>query len=733
MTCLRVPGPAGVTLATFAERPHLGPEDLIVLSDPTAKITPMDPADALAGLDAHPWARVSHAYGPAEDLPDLLRALAEDGENIEETISELYSCILHQGTVYAASVDAVPYLARIAAAVRPRTAEILHLLGGLAESDDAWEIEPGAVRAAVATQIPLLTPLLAREDADVRRLTAWTFGHTRDTEAAPLALRSRWTAEADPGVRAELLVALGRVDLPGAAAESRGLLGADTPAPLRLAAVLVALAAGEPWTPAHHDAALGLLPARGFTVDRYGMQYRDPLYAIVDSLLRRATDSDRESAFALLDAALRDGRPEVQAEALAAADRACHLSRSAPRRLVPAIAPLAAASPAAGLLGKLGPAAAEAAPVLAELAARPDDEAADRALAVLVRVAPRQAAPLLARDLDRRPRALDAAGDFLAPAFPFDPALLAAVRARLAVDGLGTNETADPVHLLRQWGPQAAAALPELSAVLPRFPYAATAITAVAAAGSQAEREQAGAVLRGAAGSLTAARAHHDLTGETAFLLDAIAEVLAAGRRDLAEAAEAAAALGEAAAGLLPVLRAAVSEDAEATTPELDLDTAIATALWRIDGDAEGAVSILASVLDRTAGNQHWYRWTVDRAIRATGLLGTAAQPLIPRLEHLLADPEKAPAAALALLAVAGPDAVDLGRLAEAALHSAETGAEVAGACEALQALGATALSTHQRERVTELATQDRRVINSGVAGGIIREDERLRAILTGL
>ncbi|MQS16636.1 HEAT repeat domain-containing protein [Streptomyces kaniharaensis] len=694
----------------------------------------MDLADALAGLDAHPWASVSHAYGPAEDLPDLLRALAEGGGDAEEAISELYSCILHQGTVYSASVDAVPYLARIAAAARPGTVEVLCLLGGLAESDDEFEIAPGAVRAAVATQIPLLIPLLAHEDVDVRLLTAWTLGHTRDTEAAPAALRSRWTAEADPGVRAELLIALGRVDLSDAADEARALLGADTPAPLRLAALLVALTAEEPWTDAHHDAALGLLPARESTVDRYSMHHRDPLRAIVDSLLGRETEADRESVFALLDAALRDGRPEVRTEALSAADRACHLSRSAPRRLLPAIVALAAEYPAAALLGKLGLAAAEAAPVLAELAAQPDDEAADQALAVLVRVAPRQAAPLLARDLDRRPRALDAAGGFQAPAFPFDPALLAAVRARLTADGLGNNETADLVHLLRQWGPQAAAALPELYAVLPRFQYAATAIAAVAAAGPQAEREQAGAVLRSAVGPLMVARAHHDLTGETDVLLDAVAKALAAGPRVfVAEAAQAVAALGATAAGLLPVLRAAVSEDAEPTTPQLDCDIAIATAVWQIDGDAEEAVTILASVLDRTAGNQLWYRWTVVRAIHATALLGAAARPLVPRLEHLLADPEKAPAAALALLDIADPDTVDLGRLAEAALHSAETGADVSGACEALQALGATALSTHQRLRVAELAEQDRRIVGSGVANSIIHEDERLRAILAAV
>ncbi|MFR9797337.1 hypothetical protein ACL02U_15710 [Streptomyces sp. MS06] len=689
--------------------------------------------DALAGLDSRPWASVSHAYGPAEDLPDLLRALAEGGGDAEEAISELYSCILHQGTVYSASVEAVPYLAGIAAAGRPGTAEVLHLLGGLAESDDERGIAPGAVRAAVADQIPLLTTLLAHEDVDVRLLTAWTLGHTRRSGAGSTAVRSRWTAEADPRVRAELLVALGRVDPSGAAVETRALLGADTPAPLRLAALLVALATGEPWTAAHHDAVRDVLPARTCGVDRYGMHSHEPLNRIVDTLLRRTTEADREAAFSLLDAALRDSRPEVRAEGLAAADHACRLSRRAPRRLVPALAPLAAEYPASSLLGRLGPAAAEAAPVLAELAVRPDDEAADQALAVLVRVAPRQAAPLLARDLDRRPRALEAAAEFLAPAFPFDPALLDAVRARLALDGLGNNETANLVHLLRRWGPQAVAALPELHAVLPRFPYAASAVTSVAAGGSQHERERSGAVLRAAGGSLMVARAHHELTGETDVLLDAAARALAAGPREIAEAAGAAAALGATAAGLLPALRAAVSEDAEPTTPQLDRDTAIALALWQIDGDAAEAVRILASVLDRTSGDRRRYRWTVVRALRAAALLGAAARPLVPRLEELLDAPEKAPAAALALLAVTGPDGVDLGRLAGAVLDSAETGADVAGACEALRTLGATALSARQRLRVAELAEGDRRIVDSGVANSIIREDERLRAVLAAV
>ncbi|TWV53465.1 hypothetical protein FRZ03_09975 [Streptomyces misionensis] len=107
----------------------------------------------------------------------------------------------------------------------------------------------------------------------------------------------------------------------------------------------------------------------------------------------------------------------------------------------------------------------------------------------------------------------------------------------------------------------------------------------------------------------------------------------------------------------------------------------------------------------------------VAEAAQAAATLGATAAGLLPALRAAVTD----------------PDVADLGQLAEAALHSAETGADVSGACEALQALGATALSTHQRLRVAELAEQDRRIVDSGVANNIIREDERLRAILTAI
>ncbi|MFJ3217981.1 HEAT repeat domain-containing protein [Kitasatospora sp. NPDC086801] len=596
----------------------------------------MDLAHALDGLDAHPWASVSHAYGPADDLPGLLRALTAGGEQADEALAELYSCILHQGSVYTASADAVPYLARIAAA-GCEVAEVLGLIGGLAESEGGCAGESAPVRAAVVDQLPLLLPLLADGSAAVRQAAAWAVGQTRAVDPALPALRHRWASETDPVVRGELLTALGRLDRSGAATEAGPLLGEDTPAPLRLAAVLAGLDAGEPWTGAHHAAVLALLPTDPIAADRYDLDRREPLRAITEDLLLRETPADRDAAYALLDRALRDERPEVRAEAVWAAEHACQLSRSAPRRLLPALAPLVADPAVVHLLGSLGPAAAETAPGLAALATQADDEdgdgadegAADQALAALVLVAPRAAAPLLASALDRRPRALDAAAGMRAPAdapFPFDPELLAAVRARLTAEQLGGNEHHQLFRLLRQWGRAAAPALPELCAVLPRHPEAAAAVAAVAAGGPVAERDRAAAVLREVSGSVAAARALYDLTGDPEALLGALADRLAAGPYAVAEAARAAADLGPEALALAPALRAALSAaGVPDTSPVLDADLAVADALWRIAGDAAEVVPILDGVL-RRADDGAWFDRTAVRAARVAALLGPPAR-----------------------------------------------------------------------------------------------------------
>jgi HEAT repeat protein len=65
----------------------------------------------LEKLDSIDWSELSHAYGEASDVPELIRNLASSDEEIrDEALSELFGTIVHQGTVYEASAYAVPFL-----------------------------------------------------------------------------------------------------------------------------------------------------------------------------------------------------------------------------------------------------------------------------------------------------------------------------------------------------------------------------------------------------------------------------------------------------------------------------------------------------------------------------------------------------------------------------------------------------------------------------------------------
>lgn len=693
----------------------------------------MDHEQVFAGLDSVRWAELEHAYGEADDLPGMLRALAGDDEQAAEALDELWSSILHQGTVYAATVQAVPFLAQLAAA-GTRTVDLLVLLGGTAESDDAYGLpDPGACRAAVAAQLPLILPLFASPDARVRQAAVWAAGSTGAASALP-QLRRRWDEEPEPGVRAELLAALVRLGHPDAADAARTAIAPGEPAELRVVAAMACLDAGLPWTPAHRDTLVSLLPADRHVAGRFDQARTEPLHHVVDTLLRRDTDQDRSSAYELIQAALAARDPEARKEALWAAEHACTISRSAPGRLAPSLlALLKAGEHTASLLpilDKLGVHAQPAAPALAALAAAGGD-LADRALAVLVRVAPQEAAPLLARDLPDRSRALAAAcgfpGNRRERDMPYAPELLNAIRIRLTDDELAGNEPVWLTGLLADWGVQAAAALSELTAVMDRFPAAVP--RALAAVCPPDSRDATAAVLRRAAatgppeGRYAAADALWNLTGETGPLVHELRRRLEQSAGP--EACRTAGALGEEGACLVPQLRSALTPAGrKRTVPELDADIQTALALWRLTGEATEAVDVLGGVLAE-ASDGTWTRWSLREAALAAAHVGPAAQALTPALEGLLDDPSHAPAAISALQAISGgPDPV---RTAEILLTSVERNADADTALDALGALGPEALTPTVSARLKALAERDLRVVTSGVEPEMVPADERLR------
>lgn len=75
----------------------------------------------MLGLNNSRWQRLDHAYGPARDIPDLLREMQtapmpEAGDWRAEPWFALSGSVCHQFTVYSASYATVPHLVRLAEA-----------------------------------------------------------------------------------------------------------------------------------------------------------------------------------------------------------------------------------------------------------------------------------------------------------------------------------------------------------------------------------------------------------------------------------------------------------------------------------------------------------------------------------------------------------------------------------------------------------------------------------------
>lgn len=453
----------------------------------------MDLADVFVDLDRVVWRGVEHAYGAAEDVPGLLRAfVGEDPDAAARAEEDLWSSLVHQGSVYEASVTAVPFLARTAVA-GPRRAELLGMLGAIAESTDERGIaRAGAARAAVVAQLPLMMPLLSDDVREVRRSAAWAVAQCGPA-AAPAAstvLRRRWATEADPVVRAAVLSACVAVERGAAEDLVTAALSAAQPPSVRVAGLLAVVDLGLPWDAAAMAIVSALAPLRRHVTESAGE--RSPLNALAEGLRERG---DVDEAIELVVAALEravdaspadEGSETAVSEATWAAQSLALRSRSAPARLLPAMLPLLNTPATAGdvidAVREWGEPVPEAIPALVRLA-EGSSEVADRALAALVGAGAPQASGLLARDLAERPLALEAAWRRTAATWlhavaegssreplPCTPALLDAVRVRLAAvtadlarggrrgslmsDG-GLAAANEPVHLvglLAGWG-----------------------------------------------------------------------------------------------------------------------------------------------------------------------------------------------------------------------------------------------------------------------------------------
>ncbi len=157
------------------------------------------------GLDDIDWEERTHAYGPADDVPDLLRSLISPDEQVrKDTLYELFGNIWHLGTVYEATIDAVPFLIELLAHPEtPDKAGIASLLASIADGRGYLEVHARPelfeaewkqilgkegkgleteqqrelditqrVRRAAREALPLLVPFLEDPEADVRECVA---------------------------------------------------------------------------------------------------------------------------------------------------------------------------------------------------------------------------------------------------------------------------------------------------------------------------------------------------------------------------------------------------------------------------------------------------------------------------------------------------------------------------------------------------------------------------------
>lgn len=102
----------------------------------------------LEGLDRVDWSGLRHAYGSAEDIPALIRALISPSpDERRAAITELYGNLWHQGTIYEATSYAVPFLIELVGSDKtPARHEILSYLGTLAGGSSFVEVHKSSMR-----------------------------------------------------------------------------------------------------------------------------------------------------------------------------------------------------------------------------------------------------------------------------------------------------------------------------------------------------------------------------------------------------------------------------------------------------------------------------------------------------------------------------------------------------------------------------------------------------------
>ena len=178
-------------------------------------------------LDGIDWSAMSHAYGPADDVPRWLKAMGSADPAIRrEAFSDFYSAAHHQGDVYACTTASLPFLFVMADdPTTPDRASVVELLlsigrEAVAHDDGGLYFGPdGSVHTAWADSAAVMreragafVSYAADADLDVRRAAIEGLGLFLDNaDRAVEILRGRLPVE--PGIVERLLVVRTMADL----------------------------------------------------------------------------------------------------------------------------------------------------------------------------------------------------------------------------------------------------------------------------------------------------------------------------------------------------------------------------------------------------------------------------------------------------------------------------------------------------------------------------------------
>lgn len=173
------------------------------------------------GLDDIDWTSMEHAYGTAEEMPALLRALCcSHTEERRKALDRFYSAVHHQGSVYSSTAASLPFLFELAAdGATPDRAAVVGLVVSIGRealdrgfADDGTEIEyyppAGCAQAAAFLRVRGVefAELAGDPDPDVRLAAIPGLGlFLDDAGRAAALLRERLAAECGTEARLRIL------------------------------------------------------------------------------------------------------------------------------------------------------------------------------------------------------------------------------------------------------------------------------------------------------------------------------------------------------------------------------------------------------------------------------------------------------------------------------------------------------------------------------------------------